>query len=118
MPYNLALAARIDRLLAALGVRFEAKNMMGGRAYLVNDKMCVGVENNRLMVRLDPGEMDAALSRPGCKPMDFTGRPMRGFVFVDASTLTDDRTLREWIDRALAFNPRATRSRRKKSATP
>lgn len=112
MPYDPVLAARVERQMTARGVRFQPRKMMGGLAYLVNDKMCVGIEKERLMVRLDPAEETAALALPGCKPMDFTGRPMRGFVFVEAGALRDEETLGTWLQRALDFNPRAKRSKR------
>ena len=54
---------------------------------MVNDKMCVGVETVRLMVRLDPTRYDEVIEEEGCKPMDFTGKVMKGFVFVDIDTL-------------------------------
>ena len=57
--------------------------MMGGLCYLVNDKMCVGVDKERLMVRLDPDYYVSALKRKGSRPIDFTGRPLKGYVFVD-----------------------------------
>jgi TfoX/Sxy family transcriptional regulator of competence genes len=118
VPYDPQLALRVERQLAVRGVAFQSKKMMGGLAYLVNDKMCVGIEKSRLMVRLAPEEEADALAQPGCKPMDFTGSPMRGHVFVDAAALDDESTLGAWLQRALDFNPRAKsskKSRREKS---
>ena len=88
---------------------------MGGLCFMVNGKMCVGVEKDRLMVRLDPDEYDSLLSRPGCAPIDFTGRPMRGFVWVHGEGLREERDIRFWIGRALAFNPRARASKSRRS---
>ncbi|MEY2879011.1 MAG: hypothetical protein RLZZ15_1391, partial [Verrucomicrobiota bacterium] len=114
MPYDESLAARVARHLDARRAPYEAKRMMGGLCYMVRGKMCVGVETHRLMARIDPAEQEAALRRPGCRPMDFTGRPMRGFVFVDIAHLRTDGELAAWLDLALAFNPQAKSS--KKSA--
>lgn len=88
--------------------------MMGGLCFMVRGKMCVGVEKERLMVRIDPCECESALRRKGCVPMDFTGRPMRGFVFVKPEGLVSPRDLNVWLELALAFNPRAASSKGKK----
>ena len=87
--------------------------MMGGLCFMVDDKMCVGVEKARLMVRIDPEVHEKALGMKGAAPMDFTGRPMRGFVFVDAKAVASDPDLDKWLDLALEFNPRAKSSKTK-----
>lgn len=112
MPFDAALATRVDRYFAAINIPYEAKRMMDGLCYLVRGKMCVGIESRRLMARIGPAEEAAALQRPGCRPMDFTGRPMRGFVFVDTACLQSDAALAEWLDLALRFNPSAKSSRK------
>jgi TfoX/Sxy family transcriptional regulator of competence genes len=89
--------------------------MFGGLCFMVNDKMCVGVEKERLMIRLDPALTDEVMKRPGVKPMDFTGRVMKGFVFVDASTLAEDTILEYWLTLALEYNKIAKQSRKRKS---
>jgi TfoX/Sxy family transcriptional regulator of competence genes len=94
-------------------VAFEEKRMMGGLCFLVNGKMCVGVEKDRLMARTDPDIYEQCLGRKGCFPMDFTGRPMRGFVFVNAEGYCADHDLASWLQLALDFNPRAKSSKRK-----
>jgi TfoX/Sxy family transcriptional regulator of competence genes len=111
MPYNEALAARIEKFFVTKRVAFEKKRMMGGLVFMVNAKMCVGVEQTRLMARIDPDEQTAALARQGCSPMDFTGRPMRGFVFVALKVLRTDVQLESWLALALAFNPKAVASK-------
>jgi len=113
MAYDSTLADRVTDLFQALRVSFETKSMMGGLCFMVDGKMCVGVEKTRLMVRLDPAIEAAALSRPGCQPMDFTGRPMKGYVFVHPEGYESEADLRYWLDLALAFNPRSIASRKK-----
>lgn len=113
MAYNESIANRVDRYLETKSVSFERKKMMGGVVFMVDGKMCVGVESDRLMVRLDPATQEHALKQAGCTPMDFTGRPMRGFVWVDERALNSPAQLHRWIDRALAFNPLASRSARR-----
>lgn len=116
MAYDESLATRVADYFTAKKAPHEAKRMMGGLCFMVRGKMCVGVESHRLMARIDPAEEEAALARPGCTPMDFTGRPMRGFVFVDAAHLRTAMQLAAWLDLALAFNPQAKASRAKRKA--
>ena len=111
MPADPALADRVARHFAAKNIPAETKRMMGGLVFMVHGKMCVGVEPHRLMARIGPDAEAAALRRPGCRPMDFTGRPMKGFVFIDAASLRTARQLDFWLDLALAFNPQARASR-------
>jgi TfoX/Sxy family transcriptional regulator of competence genes len=112
MAYDEPLAERIRSSFRRKNVPFEEKRMMGGLCFMVDSKMCVGVEKNRLMVRIDPEAYDAALRKKGCVPMDFTGRPMRGFVFVNPTGLTTDDDLGGWLKLALDFNPRAKVSKK------
>jgi TfoX/Sxy family transcriptional regulator of competence genes len=118
MAYDEQLAERIRRGFLKARVPFEEKRMMGGLCFMVKGKMCVGVEKNRLMARIDPAIYDASLQRKGCLPMDFTGRPLRGFVFVEAPGLTTDDDLNAWLKLAVDFNPKAKASKRKGSTKP
>lgn len=118
MAYNEQLAERIRRGFREARVRFEEKRMMGGLCFMVDGKMCVGVEKNRLMARIDPAVYDAALRRKGCMPMDFTGRPMRGFVFVNLAGLATDGKLDGWLKLAMEFNPKAKASKKKSARKP
>ena len=117
MAYDATLADRVTDLLTARRIRFDTKAMMGGLCFMVNDKMCLGVTESRLMVRLDPALEADSLKRRGCKPMDFTGRPMKGYVFVHPQGYDAEKDLKHWVELALAFNPkaRASRKRSKKS---
>jgi len=113
MAYNERLAARVrDFLSHHRGV--EEKKMMGGLTFMVNHKMCVGIVNNDLMARIDPELYEAALKKTGCREMDFTGRPMKGFVFVGPDGTTSKRQLESWIALAMAFNKKAKPSRKRK----
>ncbi|RXK60966.1 TfoX family protein [Lacibacter luteus] len=113
MAYNEKLAAQVRELISASQKNVEEKAMFGGLCFMVNDKMCVGVEKERLMVRLDPAVYDEAMEKEGCRPMDFTGRVMKGYVFVDADAVTTKKKLSYWIDLALAFNKIAKASKKK-----
>jgi TfoX/Sxy family transcriptional regulator of competence genes len=97
MAYQVALAERIAELLKQRR-RVEQKRMFGGVCFLVNGNMCCGVERNRLMVRVGPRAYEAALRQPHAKPMDLTGRPLRGFVFVLPEGLKTKPALKQWVD--------------------
>jgi TfoX/Sxy family transcriptional regulator of competence genes len=114
MAYDEQLATRVRSAFQKRKVAFEEKRMMGGLCFLVDSKMCVGAEKARLMVRLDPKIYEQVLQRKGCVPMDFTGRPMRGFVFVNVAGYAADRDLASWLDLALEFNPNAKSSKKPK----
>jgi hypothetical protein len=111
MAFDEHLAARIRRHFAAKRLPVEEKRMMGGLCFMVRDKMCVGVEKDRLMARVGPARESEALARPHCTPMDFTGRPLRGYVFVARPGFTADVDLTYWLELALAFNPEAKSSK-------
>ena len=102
MAYDESLA---DRIRAALegneGV--TERKMFGGIAFMLDGNMCCGVVKDELIVRLSRDEGDRALEEPGVRPMDFTGRPMRGMVFVSPAVLADDDELRGWVGRGVAF---------------
>jgi TfoX/Sxy family transcriptional regulator of competence genes len=114
MAYNEKLAGRIREIIVATHKKVEEKKMFAGLCFMVNDKMCVGVEKERLMVRLDPAKYDEVMEKEGCKPMDFTGKVMKGFVFVDIEVLNSKKKLGYWIKLALDFNKIAKASRKKK----
>ena len=86
---------------------------MGGVCFLVNGKMCVGIVKQKLMARIDPEKTEEAFSRKGCHAMDFTHRPMKGFVFVEPEGIDQDRDLQYFINLALEFNPKAKISKKR-----
>lgn len=87
--------------------------MMGGLTFMVDGKMCVGILKDELMCRIDPAEHDRATQRNGCRTMDFTKRRMSGYVLVDQSGMHSDRDFAQWMELALAFNPRAKSSKKR-----
>ena len=113
MAYNEKLADMTREIIAETHKRVEEKAMFGGLCFMVNDKMCVGVEKDRLMVRLDPEKYDEVMEKEGCKPMDFTGKVMKGYVFVDAGVLNTRKRLEYWIKLALEYNKVAKASKKK-----
>jgi len=113
MSYNETLANRVREIISQTHNITEEKKMFGGLCFMVDNKMCVGIESERLMIRLDPSVMDEVLEKHGCHPMDFTGRPMKGYVFVDIEVLKTKRQLNYWIQLALEYNPKAKASKKK-----
>lgn len=108
MAYDEYLAERIRRSLQGSGTLFEEKKMMGGLTFMINEKMCVGIVKNDLMARVGPGRYEEALAKPGCREMDFTGKPMKGYVFVGAEGMDKDQDLDQWIAMSLEFNRELT----------
>jgi len=98
MAYDEALADRIRRVLGPRPDVTE-KQMFGGLAFLLDGKMFCGLAKGRLMVRVGAERHAEALARPHVRPMDFTGRPMTGYVYVDPAGYRTDRTLAAWIGR-------------------
>jgi TfoX/Sxy family transcriptional regulator of competence genes len=113
MPYNDHLANRVREQLLSIR-KVEEKKMMGGLTFMVNNKMCVGILNDDLMARIDPEVYDSVLEKRGCRPMDFTGKPMKGFVFVSPEGTRTKKDLEYWINLSLAFNKKAKASKKKK----
>lgn len=114
MAYSEFLADRIRRSLHGLESTFEEKKMFGGICFMVDEKMCVGIINDNLMVRVDPVNQDKFLQEKGCRIMDFTKRPMKGYLYVSPEGVDMDEDLDKWVQRCLEFNPKAKSSKKKK----
>ncbi len=113
MAYDEHLADRLRLSLKTKKVNYLEKKMMGGLCFLVDDKMCIGVVKNDLVARIAPDKYDYLLQKTGSKPMDFTGRTMKGFVMVEPAGVDMDKDLDEWVQHCLDFNPFAKSSRKK-----
>ena len=115
MAFNEKLADRTRELIALTQKNVEEKKMFGGLCFMVNDKMCIGIEKERLMVRIDPDRYDEAMEKEGCHPMDFTGKVMKGFVFVDDDAVTTKKKLEYWVTLVLEYNKIAKPGKKKKA---
>jgi len=102
MAFDERLAQRIRKLLSSQKGVTERK-MFGGIAFMVGGNMCCGVVKGDLMVRLGPQQYEQALAEPGARPMDFTGRPMTGMVYVNGAACANGRTLAKWVTRGAEF---------------
>lgn len=108
MAYNEMLA---DRIRLVLGARegLEEKKMFGGIAFLYKGKMACGIVKDELMVRVVDAKYETALEKPHCREMDFTGRPMKGFLFVGPEGFDTDRQLEEWVGLGIEFAENAAK---------
>ena len=113
MAYNKYLADRLRRFPKERKVTFIEKKMMGGLCIMVDDKMCVGVIKDDLMARVGPHAYEELLDRPNARIMDFTKRPMRGYLYVDAEGWDNDEELGLWIGQCLEFNKEAKSSKKR-----
>ena len=101
MAHDDKLAARVRLVLA--GQRATEKTMMGGLCFMVRGHMCVGVTQDKLMVRTGAAGHAHALTLKHAVPMDFTGKPLKGFVFVLPAGCATQRAVDAWVKRALTF---------------
>ena len=102
MPYDETLAQRVREILGPQASLSERK-MFGGLAFMLNGNMCCCIDKENLVVRTGPDQYESALERPHARVFDFTGRPMRGFVYVDGAGLDSESTLREWVELSVEF---------------
>lgn len=121
MAYDEYLADRIRRQLKEKRTAFSELKMMGGLCFKVDDKMLCGIHIDKkygdslLMARIGLDTYEKELEKPECLPMDFTGRPMKGYIFVTPDGFDNEEDLSYWIDLCLAFNPLAKASKSRKS---
>jgi TfoX/Sxy family transcriptional regulator of competence genes len=108
-----SLATRIRKALAKRRNVTE-KSMFGGLAFLVGGRMCCGVLGDDLVVRVAADRYDAALARPHVRPMDFTGRPMKGFIYVGPGGTKSGPALLKWLEEGIAA-ARAAKGKNKKA---
>jgi TfoX/Sxy family transcriptional regulator of competence genes len=115
MAYSEKLAARIrEALVDNNALNVIEKPMMGGLTFMVNDKMCVGIIKDEMMCRIDHALEAELLEKTGCRQMDFTGRPMKGYLLIDDSGMDSPAAFQYWINLCLDFNKRAKSSKKKK----
>lgn len=114
MAYDELLADRIRNTLNEKKVESRELKMMGGLCFMVDEKMCVGIVKNMLMARIGEEAYESALSKKGVQPMDFTGRPMKGYVFIEPEGVDMEEDLTYWIQKCLDFNPLAKSSKKRK----
>jgi len=102
MSHSESLAGRVREIFGRRRGRSE-KKMFGGVGFLLNGNMCVGIWQASLIVRVGADAYDQALAQPHVREFDITGRPMAGWVLVEADGVDGDAELQGWIDRAIEF---------------
>jgi TfoX/Sxy family transcriptional regulator of competence genes len=102
MAYDAGLAERVRHCLPD-GVHVVEKGMFGGLAFMLDGHMACGVIDHDLMVRIGQERAELALGQPHVRPMDFTGRPLKGYVYVEPGGLATDDALRGWVAQAAEF---------------
>lgn len=113
------LVDRVEQRLKSNGLT-EIKNMMGGLIFMVDHKMCIGIDKDRktgedrLMVRIGKAPYEKLLFKKGSREMNFTGKVMRGFLFIGPEGFDSEEDLDFWIKKALEFNKDIEISAKKK----
>lgn len=102
MAYNEDLALRIAEILQHEPDVVE-KKMFGGLAFMIRGKMCCGIVKDELMMRMVAEKYEEVLQMPHAREMDFTGRTMKGFAYIEPEGLKTNRQLKQWIDLALEY---------------
>ena len=124
MAYDEFLADRARQLLKEKSVSFSEKKMMGGLCFMVDEKMCFGMhidkgtKSSLLMARVGLDNYEKALKKKHCMEMNFTGRSMKGYVFITEDGFDLDDDLNYWIQMCLDFNPLAKSSKKKSTRKP
>lgn len=118
MAYDEVLAGRIRTFFHSKGVTFTEKKMFSGVCFMVDEKMCTGTHihktngQNYLLCRISDEDYEQAMLRDDCVPMDFTGKPMKGYMYVLENGLQSDTDLAHWLQLCLNFNPKAKKSKK------
>ncbi len=115
MAYSEKLSNRIREAMAGLP-KVEEKYMFGGVCYMLNGKMCVGVVEDEMMCRIGADAYEGALERKGCREMIFTGKPIKGYVYVSDEGMKSKKDFEYWINLCIDFNKEAKASPKKKKA--
>lgn len=110
MAYDEYLGERITRILKSKNTSFFEKKMMGGLVFMVNNKMCCGIHIDKkygdslLMAKVGEEAAKTELHKEEVLPMDFTGRPMKGFIFIIPDGFDMDSDLEYWVQKTLEYN--------------
>ena len=115
MAYSEKLADRVRERISDIPNIIE-KEMMGGLVFMYNEKMCLGIIKDELMCRINPALHDIEVEKNGCRTMDFTKRPMKGYIMIEEAGMRSKKDFDYWIDLALNFNSKAKASKKKQKS--
>jgi len=102
MAFDEDLANRVRKILAKVDGVSE-KKMFGGLCFLINGNMALGLANDDLMIRVGPESYEKMLAKPNVRKMDFTGKPLKGFLYVGTKGTDSDKDLKKWVSRSIEF---------------
>jgi TfoX/Sxy family transcriptional regulator of competence genes len=102
MPFDDILANRIQRILERVEGLSE-KKMFGGICFLINGHMALGLVNEDLMIRVERDSHEKLLSQPHVRKMNFTGKPLKGLLYIGAKGTASDKDLKKWISKGVEF---------------
>ena len=115
MAYDEHLSLRIQKQLFEKNIVFIEKKMFGGNAFMIADKMCIGVMKDQIMLRVMEEFYESLLEENHVKPMTFTGRSMKNFLFIEPEIYSTENQLNRWVDLAIDFANRGeVKSKKKK----
>ena len=103
MPYDELLAKRIRNILTPYQKHLEEKRMIGGLCFMYKGKMSCGIVKDDLMVRVVGEKYESSLQKPYCRVMDFTGKVLKGFLYVDKEGTQTEKQLRSWLELGIEF---------------
>lgn len=103
MPYDELLAKRIRNILTPYQKHLEEKKMIGGLCFMYKGKMSCGIVKENLMVRVVREKYEPSLKKPHCRVMDFTGKVLKGFLYVDKEGIQTEKQLRSWLELGIEF---------------
>lgn len=116
MPFDEKIANQVREMIANRADNVEEKVMFGGLCFMVNDKICVAVKQDTLLVRIDPELFEQENGKDGRKPMVHQGKPVKSYLFVDFDSMHNHESLHYWVKLALDYNPHAPLSQAKQKA--
>ena len=115
MPYDITLSEKIrDYLIRFPGLQVEEKQIFGGLAFIVNNKMCVNVSGDNLMCRFDPALHEEVAEKNGFQPMIMKGKELKGYCYINPAGFRSKKDFEYFLDLCLDFNARAKSSKKKK----
>jgi TfoX/Sxy family transcriptional regulator of competence genes len=112
MAINEKLTDRVRELLVDVD-KVDEKKMFSGIAFMVDEKLCIAVRGDNIMLRIDPAIHDELVEKPGCSAMIMKGKDLDGYVIVDEAVLNSKKQLSYWIKFALDYNPKVQSSKKK-----
>jgi TfoX/Sxy family transcriptional regulator of competence genes len=112
MPYSEIIADRVREYLSEFP-QLEEKRMMGGLIFMLKGKLLAGIMQDELLCRVNPELHDSLVEETGCRPLDGSGKSMKGFILIDQDVLRTGKEFRRWMELALEFNPKAKASKKK-----